>query len=211
MTTCPTASPASPATTTAGVATTSITQTAAAAVTSASARLSGATAPAVAHDLERPLASDPPAESVAGVREAVLVERSRGEQRRGDGEHHGKTRRERQVGEPEHAARQGTDHRADERVVAGRGPEPRFGEQVLRVDRPSGEKLDREQKHREFLARAGHELGPLTPALSKLAISDSIAAAHFSTGQAISAPVPSPRRMSKSSNGRASSASSTVR
>ena len=167
--------------------------------------------PAVAHDLQRAFAGGA-AEAVAGVGEPVLVEGAGGEQGRGGGEDEGQAHREDEMGEPEHAPRERADQGADERVVAGRGGEPRLGEDGRRAHRPSREELHREQEYGELFARAvPHPSRPLTPALSKLAISVIIAAAHLSTGHASRAPVPSPRRMSRSSNGRAPRASSTAR
>ena len=79
--------------------------------------------PAVAHDFERAFARGAAAESVAGVREPVLVQGAGGEEGGGDGEHNAQAGRKDQVREPE--TRRPRTRRSARQRAGGNGAQPR--------------------------------------------------------------------------------------
>src|SRR5690606_4031070 len=116
-------------------------------------------------------------------------------------------------GEEEGGGDEADDEAGGGEVAGGGGHAP--GGIGGAADGQAGEEAEGEEEGRGLVAEApgggeqGHA-GPLTPALSKLAISRSMAAAARTSGQARRAPVPSPRRMPRSSSGVAPSAASTA-
>jgi hypothetical protein len=162
----------------------------------------------ILHDFEGALARRAAAESVAGVGEPVLVNRTSHEHSHDSGEN-----RRQRCGhplrcEPQRGRAARADDQTDDRKIANR-----TCQLLLRMTDPRRHANAREVLHgREQQADLGHRASlSATPADSKLAISVMRRAAESINGHASAAPLPSPSRRRRSSKGCACRCSSSLR
>src|SRR5258708_21577654 len=156
----------------------------------------------ILHDRRHRVARCPAANPVAAVRETVLVKRPREQQR---GAHHQADRHGRRKihrTQPPYTDPDPSDQRADQGKKPCRLRQPARLKTVETRHRQSGQKLDPGQKKQKLpFHRVSQASLSLTPSPSNVATSANNATPARATESAKAAPLPSPRRIPRSSSG----------